>query len=167
MNCLIHALIFHFNILFLFMLIILSEIACIITINVRLCYCISRLHLTIKVINTNLQYLYIRWAILRLWWYWRKCIDFEYLIIFLRLPLCIGKLRLICWFFWDRTLQHNLVETGPSYLLDVDYLFFGLEVLIQIFTFLFLYLLYLTMCLHIPKEGLLIVIPAKINQISY
>lgn len=163
MNYLIHALIFHFNILFLFMVIIFSEIACIITINVRLCYCVSRLHLTIKVINTNLQYLYIRWAVLGLRWNWRKCIDFEYLIIFLRLPLCIGKLSLIWWFFWDRTLQHNLVETRPSYLFDVDYLFFDLEVLIQIFTFLFLYLLYLTMRLHIPKEGLLIVVPAKID----
>lgn len=167
MNCLIHALVFHLNILFLFLLVILTKISCIITINVCLCYCISRLQLTIKVIYTYFQYLYIRRAIFGLRWNWMKSCNFEYFIILLRLPLCYGKLGLIWWFLWDLSLQYNLVETGPSYLFDVDYLFFYLDVLVQIFNFLFLYFLNLAMRLHIPKEGLLIVIPTKINQVSY
>lgn len=165
MNRLVHILILHFHILFMFLFVILAIIASVVAINVGLRDTIPRLHFTIEVIYPYLQDFDIRSVILGLWGNRREGCDIKYFIVFLWLPLYCCKINLICWFLGDRSLQHNLIETWPPYLLYVDYLLLNLNILIQILTLL-LNLLYLAMRLHIPKESLLIVVSTKVNQIS-
>lgn len=163
MSSSIHILVLLLNIVLAFWLSILHEVSAVVEVDIGLCEVVSRLHLSIELIDPEFEHFQVV-GIFGLAANARQCGYLQNLIVFMKILL--GQIQLFVCFFGDRPLYSNLAETSPSYFLDIHCQFLSIIVLIQFPAFLKLRSDFILLP-EVPEEGLLIVIPAEVYQISH